>query len=529
MRTNGIAARIISLLLAGLILSSCARYSYFDMPKEPAPTFEGRVLLLYYPELPTDCFQFSDLSLSEQQLSGKLERLPSIPKPTKRSVITAYLNSGLTIPDSLQTQFQLPLSDISRMEAYDVDLGKTILATTGLVAGISLVAALILYIVVILTKESCPFIYTFNGEEFEFIGEIYSGAIFPNLERDDYMALPFMKAKDGEYQLKMANQAEEIQYTNLAELSVVDHPLGTSLLADSKGKYHTLRDPQPPLSAVSGTNEDVLDLLKAKDEIKYLGDETDDPTCAKDAVVLQFAVPKAKQQARLVLRARNSIWLDHTMGQFLDMFGSRYDTWYARQSKPDAAMDPNWSLNQGIPLSVYLKRDGEWQLVDYFPVVGPMADRDLVMPIDLSGVDTDSIELKLECGPKFWEIDYVALDTSVQEKFYTHTVTLKNAVTTEGKDVTKLLKHSDKHYFVQPRVGDSALLCYPVPAARETMSRTVFLHSRGHYKVIRKAKGEPDVARLEQFRQPGSFALFSRRNYLELMARYALKLDEAAN
>jgi len=47
------------------------------------------------------------------------------------------------------------------------------------------------------------------------------------------------------------------------------------------------------------------------------------------------------------------------------------------------------------------------------------------------------------------------------------------------------------------------------------------LHSRGHYKVIRRAKGEPDIARLEQFRQPGAFAAFSRENYLKLRAKYA--------
>ncbi len=522
MRLNLFTLRVISLFLVGTMLFSCARYSYYELPKQPTPTFEGRTLRLYYPEKPNECYMFGNLKLTEQELSGTIYRPNAQPDGRDSNEISAYLRPGLVIPDSMLSDYRLNLSDINRMEVYDLNLGKSIIITTFSAVGIAFVAATILFLVALLTKESCPFIFCHNGEEFEFTGEIYSGAIFPNLERDDYLALTCIQPKDGFYQIRMDNLAEEIQYTNFAELEVVDHPLGSSVFVDRKGKYHTIRQAVAPLKAQSGTNEDVLNMLTARDEHKFCGDDLADKNSPYDALELQFAKPKGANNAKLVLKARNSIWLDKTLGQFLDMFGSSYDKWYARQSKPDKSLDPDWALKQGIPLSVYAKKNGAWQFIDYFPVVGPMAECDLVLPIDLSEIDGDNVELRLQCGAKFWEIDYAAMDFSASEPIHTKKIAVDNAITTEGVDIAKLVAKRDDKYFVQPRVGDSALLQYKVPPAREGMQRSVFLSSRGHYKVIRKAKGEPDIARLEQFRNPGSFAAFSRNNYLEFLAKYSL-------
>ena len=371
MRLNLFMLRVISLFLVGAMLFSCARYSYFELPKKPQPTFEGRTLKLVYPEKPKEIFVFSNLKLNEQEISGTLIKLNTPLDMRNTNIITAYLRPGLVVPDSIITDFHLKLADINKMEVYDLNLGKSIIATTFYVAGLTFVASAFLFVVIMLTKESCPFIFCHNGEEFEFTGEIYSGAIFPNLERDDYLPLTCIQPKDGYYQLRMDNLAEEIQYTNLAELEVVDHPLGSSLYVDRKGNYHTVRQPVAPLMAQSGTNEDVLKLITAKDELKYCGDDFADESKPNDALDLLFAVPHGANNAKLVLKARNSIWLDKTLGQFLDMFGSRYDRWYARQSKPDTSLDPDWALKQGIPLSVYIKKDGAWTLFNDEKVTVP--------------------------------------------------------------------------------------------------------------------------------------------------------------
>ncbi len=522
MRITKQLVRLGSLLLIVSLLNSCVYRAVFPLPKSPPPSFKGRVVRLYQPEKPLNMLYMDDLSFQNEQLSGTLFQTEGNQNFTARipDQITIYLRSGVVFPDSLPTSFTLPMSQVERMEVYDVDLGKTIFVNALTFVGISAAAFLVFCLIVLLTKESCPFIYVFNGKEYEFTGEIYSGAILPPLERDDFLALPNLQAKDGEYQLKIANQAEEIQYTNLTELSIVDHPLGTQVLADRKGNYWTLRNLQPPITAVSSAQKNVLSLFAAQDSLKYSGGDSDDPEHSKDAVELRFAKPDKAEQAKLVLKARNSLWLDYTMGQFLDLFGEKYDLWYSRQSGKNGDMDPDWARKQGIPLSVYLKQDGHWEFVDYFPVIGPMAEREVVMPLDLSRVKGKDVELKLECSSRFWEIDSAALDFSLQERLLSSEIALSKATTDAGRDVKSLLSKADKKYFVQPQVGESAILRFKAPRQSAGMARTVFLHSRGHYKIIRKAKGEPDVTRLEKFRLPGSFGTFSQEQYRLLQAQH---------
>ncbi len=511
---------IISLMLIGCLLGSCTYYNYFEIPKDEPPSFESRTIKLIRPEKEVNDYYLTQLKFQDDTISGVLYQNPAVDEETQRQQIRLSLVPGVVFPDSLPVAFKLPMSQVVKMDVYDLDVGKSIAHTVLFLVGTSAALYIIAMLIILATKESCPFIYAFNGHDYEFSGEIYGGAIFPWLERDDHLALPSLQPKDGDYIIKIANQAEEIQYTNFARLKVVDHPQGTEILADRAGNFYTVRDPQPPLAAISGTKTDVLQQIAERDTFRYFGDETEDPQCSKDVLTLKFTNTGGTDKAKLVLRGRSSLWLDYTLGQYLSLFGSAYDTWYAKQSSRKD-LDSNWLHKHGVPLSVYIKQDGNWKFVDYFAVTGPMADRDLVMPLDLSEHKEKEIELKLECGARFWEIDYAALDFSKQENVISTEVEMHKGITDKGKDIRKLLQKDDKNYFVQPRVGESAHLYYRVPKLHKDWERTVYLHGKGHYKVIRKGSDEPQREKLEGFNVADSFARFSRQNYLQFKARLA--------
>ena len=509
--------RLCSLLLVAAILNSCAYYSPFLAQKDPPPSFQGRVLKLIWDSQAKHDLYMSEVTIKDAVLTGKLKTIENFPKKNNKQLINVYLDPTVPQPDSLSGIYSLPLSGITKIEVYDLDLGGSIVSTFFVLAGVGLLLSGITLLLIVLFKESCPFVYVYNGHDFELSGEIYSGAIFPSLERDDFMALPHIQPLDNEYQIRIANQVQEIQYTNLAELCVVDHPQDTEILVDKHGYYHTVSDPQKPLAAHSTEMPDLLPLITAKDSIKYLGDETAKRTQSHDVLYIDFAKPAKTDTAKLILRAKNSFWLDYTLGQFFNLFGNRYNKWYDKQNSSPSALEPNWPLQQGIPLSVYMKQNGEWKYIDYFEVIGPMADRDVIMQLELPALkDADKIELRLECGAMFWEIDYVGMDFSPQQKIFRNTVALNKAVDEKGRNVTNQMTRDDKKYYTMPDVGNQALLTYSIPPSREGMDRTVFLHSKGHYKIIANPRGIPDVKYLESFWEPGRFGLFSREIFQEM-------------
>jgi hypothetical protein len=112
--------------------------------------------------------------------------------------------------------------------------------TIGLVAGVAVGTIVVIAAVVAATKQSCPFVYSWDGTRYVFDAEPYGGAIARGLEKDDYSELGQLREADGRYKLRMTNEVDETQMTNLTELWVVDHPAGTRVVPDIQGKLHTV-------------------------------------------------------------------------------------------------------------------------------------------------------------------------------------------------------------------------------------------------------------------------------------------------
>ena len=140
------------------------------------------------------------------------------------------------------TSISVNFSSLEKMEIFSLDAKKTSSSKAipiVIVLGVAAVTVLIIAIVAILTKSSCPYVYVYDGNSFKFAGEIYSGAVYASLERDDYLPLPGFMPFDDKYTVKIANQLPEIQYLNQAELWVVDHPENSEIIADKQiGRAH---------------------------------------------------------------------------------------------------------------------------------------------------------------------------------------------------------------------------------------------------------------------------------------------------
>ena len=410
----------------------------------------------------------------------------------------------------------IPFTAIDQIEVYDVDLAKTIVYSTLGIAG-TLGA---IFIFILLTKDSCPFIYAYNGETYEFSGEIYSGAIHPPLERHDYLPLPVLQPVENEYRIKITNEIKEIQHTNLTELLVFDHPENAEVLVDKYGNIHTVSDPQLPEFATAMDGSNIEYLLAEKDSLSFMSGIPVNENQDMDGMILTFDRPVDKDTGKLVIKGKNSFWLDYIHGQFSELFGDRLETWKEEQKDKSPEKMIEWSLDQGIPLSVYLETDEGWEFVDYYNVVGPLASKDDVLEIDLTNAKNDKVNIKLEFGFLFWEIDYAAMDFTPNLTTSNYTVPVTSAMDQNSIDVSYELRYDDDQYYHQPHIGDQALLTFDVPEQIEGTKRSVILHSKGHYEIIKNTEGEPDLAYLNSFRKPGEFSKFSKERFMQFYNQF---------
>ncbi len=419
---------------------------------------------------------------------------------------------GTPIPELGQT-VEIPFSRISSISINKSDTGTEIavfaLGTVGVLAGI--------FLIILATKSSCPFLYVKNGNTYAFAGELYPGVLSANMERDDYLQIHLSEQDLSEIKIRIANELKEIQHTDFVELMIMEEIDNTEVLLDKYGNPVTFSAVQSPVSVFEDGLVLNMDPALVKDELVYHFNSLDNDYENKRHLIVEFKNEKITDQGKLYLRAKNSLWLDYVYGQFNSLFGTYYPTFQKNQQEVSLDKSLRWMNAQHIPLAIYVKTFKGWQFIDNIDPVGPLAFRNLAVPINLSDCPPGTVQIKLETGFMFWEVDYLGFDFSENLPVKIDYVQPSYATDETGRNVTKLLRSQDGVYLTQPDIGNVADVTFNLKDLNFSEIGSVYIKNRGYYNYIRNYTDEPDFDKLKVFRNDESFTEFSRLEYQVLM------------
>lgn len=94
---------------------------------------------------------------------------------------------------------------------------------------------------------SCPMIFTWNGNQFQFVTDVLGvaplgassgdGRYFP-VDHDEYVSIPgaMLRPRDGAYEIRMTEELREVSYIDQIKLLALDHPAGTEIVTNEKFK-----------------------------------------------------------------------------------------------------------------------------------------------------------------------------------------------------------------------------------------------------------------------------------------------------
>lgn len=524
--------RTIAVLLLLLFLfqqSGCIYWNRFERRSSALPFLVRNRTMIYlvsHVGSKQAVWKIENAVLTTDSIKGQLVQLPEAlsgrildahggrEARTERQKVLLHINEPIGPDAAGQMQQGASLAQITRIESFEVDGAKT---AAVFVLSVALTFGLILLIIAAL-KTSCPFVYSHAPGQVRFEGEIFSGAIYPQLKRHDHLPLQYLEPIGSEYRITLANKAKEVQSTDLLELVTVDHAPGVTPLFDRHGTVHALGDAQTPRSAhdLDGTN--IQDLLSLRDERAWMGDPMSQREQANDGMDLVFNRPHGAESGKLAIVARNSFWVDHLYMLFLDDQGSLAPAIDSINAALPAEELRAWARAQRLPLAVWLEqRPGQWKRVEQFEVAGPMAWRPDVVELDLREVEGDEVRLRLDCGFLFWEVDQVLMDFAPDTGLAVQALRPLSAIDQHGKDVLDLIAHEDDRNYVQPEVDDAAMITFPVPAPSHGMARSTFLHGAGHYRILHETvSAKPDLRHLKRFKEADALPRYSRERWLEL-------------
>jgi Flp pilus assembly protein TadD len=131
--------------------------------------------------------------------------------------------------------------------------------------------------------SSCPYLYTWNGERFEFITDFMGGGEMGHLDAPGSFNMPDpteyvrirgdqLRERNGRYELRITNELEEALFLDKVQLISVAHPQGVGVYPNEglteppqPFKIYSTRDARPPLAAVDEHGHDVLSRIARLD------------------------------------------------------------------------------------------------------------------------------------------------------------------------------------------------------------------------------------------------------------------------
>jgi hypothetical protein len=435
---------------------------------------------------------------------------PAVPNPVMEKIVGITTRAGDQVnfyPPGASVQdgklkalvnnkdYEIALEQVERfwIERKTVSTARTV----GLAAAIAVGTIIVAAVIIAATKESCPFVYSWNGREYAFDAEPYGGAIARGLERDDYSELEQLVPEKGRYRLLIRNEVAETQYTNLMELIVVDHT-SDRVAMDDKGTLFPLAKVEPPTAAIDNTGRDLLPWLKAVDRRIWEPDpETDPQASVRQDLQLTFPKPTSATIAKLVVNAGNSLWGSYMIKAYSELPGSGMEDWYVSidRNPLSLAVLRAWNEREELfMLKVEVEEAGGWVQRGWLFGGGPLVLEDRVVNLDISRVPGSELHLRLRPPKGFWAFNSFGVDYTQNQPVQVQILHPFGCLDSNGQDRLAEVAAADGSYYDMPDIGDQGYVDFKAPARQPGVKRTIFLHTRGYYRIHADGTGTSDPA-----------------------------------
>ena len=439
------------------------------------------------------------------------------------------------------TRISIPLTDVVSVEVKSSDGVKTAALVVGtgalVIGGIALIAS---------ASESnpptpvstggggepisCPLVYSWHGTDWRLDSGTFGGAFLEPLARTDVDNLEFARVEDGRLRLRLANELPETDHVDALDLLVVDHAPGTEVIPDGAGGLHTVGGLSVPIAARDDHGRDALAAVRSVDGWGWESSPTGrDPAVAADtrsALELEFLRPPGTAEATLVVHGSNTPWAGWLMQDFIAAHGRDADTWYAAMNADrEASRALGDALAREAFLSVSVETASGWEPRGLVWEAGPEIAKRQALRLDLAGVEGETIRVRLESVPLYWNLDQVGIDfpsasapiaSSAQSTPASPSTPDVRVVEPEsarmesdGQDVRALLSEADGIELVL-ETGDAAVLAFQAPPVPEGMIRSYLIATTGWYRIHSPASSAPpraEVARIGT--EPGAVSRLS--------------------
>ncbi|MFH0859956.1 MAG: pilin [Candidatus Altiarchaeota archaeon] len=334
------------------------------------------------------------------------------------------------------------------------------------------------------TEGSCPFVYSYDGERYYYEHESFPYAALKALEYETYGALTNLKSVNGSYILKVTEERDEESYINRLKLDVIDYD-GYGIMPDVRGRVHTVGESISPQSCETKGGDDCLEDVKGEDNLYWTSNlEGKDLTAKenyKDYVILNFGKRRA-DNVKLLVSMKSTILLDK-WGIALQSIGNYNELSEKILSAPIIGEKWKDKVFEESMMHVQLWDGAKWAEQERIGV-GREGWVQLLIPINLSGLDTDEITVRLIAPAGTYEVNSVHIDTTPDRKYMMEEAVPYDATSSGGEDMLAEIVSDDGEY-ANLKKGEHAIIRYRSVPEEQGYSRGYVVSAKGYFYLTR--------------------------------------------
>ena len=266
-------------------------------------------------------------------------------------------------------------------------------------------------------EGSCPFIYSYDGQNYYLEDEAYSFAILKPWQYESFGLLEKLKPVNGKYRLKLTEELSEVSETNRLKLWIVDYPQGVEVMPDFMGNLYTISEPISPKEAIDFKKNNQSQKISKKDdqfwESNLKEQDLNKVSDLYDGLVLTFPIKGKAENAKFILKAKEGGLLSSSWGKFLSLIGKNNPQFLESLQSDPIWLEKvqNWVMAEA-PLHMSIWDGQDWQMIDNLLIGNTQVFQDILVKIDPKLVLGDEIKIKLTGPVTAYQIDYAAMDFS---------------------------------------------------------------------------------------------------------------------
>ena len=231
-------------------------------------------------------------------------------------------------------------------------------------------------------KGSCPFLYVYNGEKYEFVTDLLwraplglitsMGFVAPDETRDFIkISSSQIQPKSGKYSIQITEELWETAYFDMVKLIAVDHPSHTEIFVNeqyrpppfAEFKIYGISEKLHPISAVDHDGNDISEALQNSD-YQY-------------AVAHSLGAYQGVVDPHAIILDLGDVSNDVPLTLYLNGWIFPTDT------SINVALSQNPAINPRFPSVSVKDETGEWKTV--IDMIGIPAGKNKTITIDLTG------------------------------------------------------------------------------------------------------------------------------------------------